>query len=223
MQVFIGYDQREREAYRVCERSLLKQASQALNVHALDLHTLREQDLYTRPHEYRDGLLWDVISDKPMSTEFSLSRFLVPHLMGYAGWALYVDCDFLFRADVAELFALAEPAYAVMVVKHHYIVPNGRKMDGQVNRAYARKNWSSLMLFNCGHPHNRRLSLSYVNARPRDELHGFAWLHDWEIGALPFEWNWLDLKPRAVHFTHGTPSMAGYEAARYAEEYRGYL
>lgn len=223
MEIYIGSDPREQRAYRVCEKSLRQHASAPLSVRSLNLASLRNADVYTRPTETRDGVLWDVISDAPMATEFAISRFLVPHLVGYRGWALYCDCDFLFRADVAELFALAREEYAVMVVKHCYIPEGGTKMDGQPNNIYPRKNWSSLMLFNCGHWANAQLTPAVVNTQTGRDLHGFAWLRDGEIGALPFEWNWLELTPRAVHFTAGTPDMPGHEAAAYADEYRSYL
>lgn len=223
MRVFVGYDPREAAALGVCVKSMRKHASVPLDITSLDLEWLRQGGLYTRPHEMRAGRLWDVLSNEPMSTEFSLSRFLVPYLCEFQGWALYVDCDFVFRADVAELFALAEEQYAAMVVRHHYIVRSEDKMEGQLNIAYPRKNWSSLVLFNCAHPCNRALNLHNVNNWQRRQLHAFAWLFDHEIGTLPFEWNWIELEPKAVHFTHGTPDMYGYENAAYADEYRKYL
>lgn len=222
LKIFVGFDTREVSAYHVCTASLRRHATQPLMVYPLRLADLRRRGLYTRPHERREGILWDAISDRPMSTEFALSRFLVPALAGYSGWALYCDCDFLWRADVCKLIALADPAYAVMVVKHCY-VPAQVKMDGQRNLAYPRKNWSSLMLFNCEHPANLSLNAHAVNARHRDYLHGFGWLNDEQIGALPFEWNWLQLEPLAVHFTNGTPQMPGHESAAYAGEWKGYL
>lgn len=219
--IFIGWDPREARSFRVCEASLRKHSSRTLDVHTLDLADLRRRGCYTRPHETREGRLWDVISDQPMSTQFAQSRFLVPYLMNYEGWALYCDCDFLWRADVAALFALAQDHFAVMVVKHEYIA-SGMKMDAQINVPYRRKNWSSLMLFNCAHPANQRLKPEIVNTWQRHELHGFQWLHDWHIGALPFEWNWLQLEPRAVHMTTGTPDLAGHEDTAYADEWRTY-
>jgi hypothetical protein len=220
--VFFGYDSRAPRAFQVCERSARKHASIPLDIRRLDLGELREAGIYTRAHELREGRLWDLLSEQPMSTEFTLTRFLVPYLAGYAGWALYADCDFLWRADLAELFALADERCALMVVKHQYLAQRGPKMNGQTNVLYLRKNWSSLMLFNCGHPSNRRLTPALVNEWHRDQLHAFQWLHDWEIGALPFEWNWLDLHPKAVHFTNGTPDLPGYEGAAYADEWGDY-
>lgn len=223
LRVFIGYDSREQKAYQVCIRSLMARASCELNIRQLALEHLREQGLYTRIHSTRNGQMWDVISDAPMSTEFAISRFMIPHLCGYKGWAVFCDCDFLWRADIADLFALADDDCAVMVVQHHYIPKEGLKMDNKINVRYPRKNWSSLMLWNCGHPSNRSLTVDVINSLPGRELHAFQWLADDEIGALPFEWNWLELQPKAVHFTNGTPDMPGYENAAYADEYRTFL
>lgn len=221
--VFVGYDSREETAYKVCVASMKLHAQQPVLIEPLILTTLREQGMYRREHENRNGRLWDVISAAPMATEFAISRFLVPYICKYQGWALFCDVDFLWRADVNALFDLAKPEYAVMVVKHQYIPKDGPKMDGQQNQIYYRKNWSSLMLWNCGHPSNQGLTLRYVNKATGRALHGFEWLAEREIGALPFEWNWLDLEPRAVHMTHGTPDMPGHEHTAYADEWRAYL
>lgn len=221
LRVFVGFDPREALAYRVCCASMRAHAAYPPQIVPLQLAQLRARGIYTRPHEQREGQWWDVISERPMSTEFALTRFLVPYLADFKGWALFCDCDFLWRDDVSKLFALADPKYAVMCVQHCYL-PGARKMDAQRNVAYPRKNWSSLMLFNCEHTANLALTPGLVNTRHRDYLHGMAWLLDSEIGALPFEWNWLELKPKAVHFTAGAPDMPGYENAAYAEEWRGY-
>ena len=96
-------------------------------------------------------------------------------------------------------------------------------MDGQTNMSYLRKNWSSLMLWNCEHRSNKALSLAYINTTTGRALHGFEWLADRDIGSLPIEWNWLDLEPKAVHMTQGTPDMKGHENTAYADEWRAYL
>ncbi len=156
--------------------------------------------------------MYDLPSNAPASTEFAISRFLTP-ILAQTGWALFIDCDMLFMGDVAELFALADPSKAVMVVKHHNGHKAGLKMDGQEQVLYARKNWSSVVLFNCDHPGNQRLSLQDVNERTGRDLHKFYWLHDDEIGELPPEWNWLvgvqpmPDSPKLAHYTLGTPDM----------------
>lgn len=228
LKVFLGFDGREPAGYEVALRSLLRNATQ--NVRPIPLVTahMRGINLYWRPEEFRNGIRHDVISDAPMSTEFALTRFLVPTLCDYEGWALFVDCDFLFRADVAELFALRDESKAVQVVQHAYAPLDATKMDSQPQARYPRKNWSSCILWNCAHPAHRNLSLDEINSVPGLKLHAFWWLADALIGALPEEWNWLEghslaMNPKAVHYTRGTPDMPGHENAAYAHEWRGYL
>jgi len=169
-----------------------------------------------------------VISDAPCATEFSNSRFLVPHLAG-SGWALFMDCDMLVRGNIRELFDLCDPEKAVMVVKHNHQPPEGVKMDGQMQTRYARKNWSSVIAFNCDHPANKALALEMVNVLPGRDLHRFCWLEDDLIGELPVEWNWLAghsdpaVDPKIVHHTEGSPCLPGYEDAPFADEWRAEL
>jgi hypothetical protein len=224
-EIFIGWDSRQRLAWKACARSILSRSDYAPPLRPLGMEQLRAAGLYQRPTTRRADVLWDLISDQPMSTEFSLARFWAPLLAQASSWALFVDCDFLFRADVVELFELADPRYAVMVVKQNHAPAEGMKMDGQVQTAYPRKNWSSLMLWNMAHAGTRRLTLGEANTLTKHSLHGFSWLKDSEIGELPPEWNWLEgysdpgITPKAVHFTRGTPDMPGYERSRYADEW----
>lgn len=151
-----------------------------------------------------------------MATEFAISRFCVPFLQK-SGWALFVDCDIVCLDDIENLFALADPQYAVMVVKHNQESGAVTKMDGQVQTYYSRKNWSSVMLFNCGHPSHQNLTLEALNTWPGRDLHAFKWLKDDEIGALPTEWNWLvgvqeqPHKPKIAHFTLGGPWLKNWK------------
>lgn len=160
-----------------------------------------------------------------MSTEHAIARFLTPKVAGWDGWALSADCDILCRMDPAELFTMVDARYALMVVRHDYVPAETVKMDGQVQTAYSRKNWSSVILWNCAHPSHRILP-ELVNRLPGRDLHRFCWLNDDEIGGLPREWNHLvgvyEHNPlaRLVHFTLGTPDMAGHESADYADEWR---
>lgn len=210
MKVYIGHDQREQLAYDVAEHSM---KSYRWDCEAIPLKADRLYDygLLRRPTDRR-GQHYDIPSGAPVSTDFAISRFLVPHLQ-QSGFALFVDCDVVFMADVAELFKLADPTKAVQVVKHAPLQVNGTKMDGQAQTVYGRKNWSSVMLFNCDHPANRRLSLQDVNERPGRDLHRFYWLADNEIGSLPLGWNWLvgvqekPLVPKIAHYTLGTPNL----------------
>ncbi|TIU82677.1 MAG: glycosyltransferase [Mesorhizobium sp.] len=163
-----------------------------------------------------------------MATEFACSRFLVPRL-AKSGWALFMDCDMLVRADLQKLFALADPSKAVMVVKHDHRPRETVKMDGQAQTLYARKNWSSVILWNVDHPAHQALTTDLVNSVPGRDLHRFCWLDDAEIGALEVKWNWLvghsdpEVNPSIVHFTDGVPTMPGYEDCAYADEWRAEL
>lgn len=225
MNVFIGYDSREQAAYEVAKASLLRSASAPVDVYPLEAGDLYRRHLLWRPVEKVTGVMWDHLSDAAQSTEFATSRFLVPFIQR-TGWALFVDSDVVFLADVAELFALADPKYAVMCVKHLPLACEPTKMDAQPQQPYYRKNWSSVMLVNCDHPAHLRLSLPMVNYWPGALLHRFAWLRDEEIGALPPEWNWLvsvqpkPETPKLAHFTLGTPDMVG--DCEHAEIWRNY-
>lgn len=222
--VWVGFDPRETTAFGVALGSAFRCSDRTVSAKGLRLDVLRRQGLYTRLTERHDGQLWDVISDAPMSTEFAISRFLVPHIAG-SGWHLFVDADVMFRRDPREIMAHADPNKAVMVVQHDYRPKDAVKMDGQAQTIYPRKNWSSVMLFNCDHPANERLTPAMVNTRKGRDLHAFCWLLDGEIGALPGEWNWLpghstEPDPAIVHFTEGCPDMRGYENQPYADEWR---
>lgn len=217
MRVYIGYDKREDLAYQVAAASLRATSPRAQAI-PLDVERLSASGLFQRPMDRRNGRTYDLASDAYCSTDFAITRFLVP-VLEQQGWALFVDCDVVFLADVAELFALADPSKAIMVVKHGKLEGTAPKMDGQPQQPYARKNWSSVVLFNCGHPANRRLSLRDINERPGRDLHQFYWLNDAEIGELPREWNWLvnvaskPERPCLAHFTLGGPWLPTWPGA----------
>lgn len=221
MQVYIGFDDRECDAYSVAEYSLKRLSSIPVSVTPLVSKKLAECGLLRRLTDKR-GQYFDLISNAPISTEFAISRFLVP-MLAQTGWALFVDADMLFMADIKELLDIADPRYAVMVVKHKHEGNEGTKMDGQVQTRYPRKNWSSVVLWNCDHQANKRLSLVDVQERRGFDLHQFYWLHDSEIGELPNEWNWLvrvqpkPQVPKIAHYTLGVPSMHGLNDSEHSE------
>ena len=211
LQIFIGYDPREAVAYHTLAHSIQRRSSMPVSIAPLMQSQLRQ--LYSRARGPTE------------STEFSLTRFLVPALSQYRGWSLFMDCDMLCRADIAELFALSErnADKAVLVCKHNYTPGPTRKFLNQVQTVYPRKNWSSVMLFN-----NARcaaLSSDYVNRATGLELQRFAWVDDAMIGDLPLEWNWLvgeykhNPEARIVHFTIGGPYFDEYRGCDYAEEW----
>lgn len=224
--VFIGYDKAEAKAWEVCRASLLDHASIPLLVEPLNIDRLRCMGVYRRNWYVDEGQRYDASDGRPFSTDFSFTRFVVPALTQWQGRALFCDSDFLWRADVAELFDLFDPAKALSVVKHDYKPTNSTKMRGQQQQPYHRKNWSSLALWNCEHHATQALTPYMVNTQPGWWLHGFTWLQDSQIGELPQEWNWLagitEGEPKAVHYTLGTPDMPGYEEAPYADEWRTY-
>ena len=213
MKVFIGYDAREPEAYRVASWSLKRRASIPVTVTALDINRLESSGLLRRPTDRR-GRRYDIPSNANASTDFAISRFLTP-ILAQEGWALFMDCDMVVLEDIAEILkdVRDQPGRAMYCVMHNQKAGLDTKMDGQLQLHYARKNWSSVMLFDCSHPANRRLSLLDVQERKGLDLHTFYWLADSEIGALHPSWNWLvgvqdkPEKPRIAHFTLGGPFL----------------
>lgn len=217
MKVYIGYDHREAAAVKVACATLTRQSG--LLAELLDAERLQAAGLLTRPTDMR-GSDYDLLSGAPASTRFAISRFLVP-LLCQGGWALFTDCDVVFLRDPREMLASADPLKAVHVVKHRHDPVETDKMCGLVQTAYPRKNWSSVMLFNCSHPANRRLSLWDVNNRPGRDLHAFYWLSDDEIGDLDPAWNWLvgvqpkPAAPKIAHFTLGGPWFPQWAGAEH--------
>ena len=212
---YIGYDSKEDIAYRVCKQSLLKNASINIDVKSLKLYELISRKYYTRA------------VDPLASTEFTYSRFLIPALTNYNGWAVFCDCDFLFFDDVANLFQSLDPEKAVYCVKHDYTPKEKHKMDGQQQTIYPRKNWSSFIIFNCSHSSNKRLTIDLVNSESGSFLHQFKWLKDNEIGEIDERWNWLEgwtsqhnkQKPHAVHYTRGGPWFDECQDVEFAKEW----
>lgn len=227
--IFVGHDQREQQAFGTAIISAGRHLSKFVPIHGLFIGDLIDRGLYRRPIEFRaDGgssRMWDVISGAPMSTQHACARFLAPHL-AKSGWVLFMDGDVLVRADLNELFDQLDPAKALYCVQHRHEPEQGFKMDGQVQLRYRRKNWSSVAVYNCDHPSNKRLTLELINSAPGRDLHRFCWLEDEDIGELGSEWNYLvgvspkvD-NPKIVHFTLGVPDMPGFQDCEYAEEWR---
>lgn len=219
--IYLGYDSREHIAFDVARHSILSRTNpKEVQIRPLELPHLQAW-LGSRPIEHRDGKLWCPISEAPMATEFAISRFVVPFLQD-KGWAVFADCDIVCLADIRELFALADPKYAVMVVKHRPREVPTTKMDGQENQPYPKKLWSSVVLWNCEHPAHKNLTLEALCGWPGRDLHAFKWLKGEEIGELPPTWNYLVgldqfyvfgdnhlTKPRIAHFTLGGPWLGG--------------
>ncbi len=207
--VYIGYDPRESVAFHVCVSSIIRRSSQAVALHPLALKNLSG---YQELHH--DG-----------SNQFIYSRFLVPYLQDCKGWAIFIDGDMLLRDDIAKLWALRDDNKAVMVVKHNYKTRKTQKYLGARNENYPRKNWSSVVLWNCGHPANQALTPTFIQQATGAQLHHFTWLSDDLIGELPIEWNWLpdefgrNDKAALLHWTLGTPCFHECAQEPMAEEW----
>lgn len=166
------------------------------------------------------------------STEFTYARFHIPRLCGWQGWAIFMDgVDMLVRegADLADLWALRDHSKAVQVVQHDYTTRHPWKFVGtdmqSPNLDYPRKNWSSLIIWNCAAPEHGYLTPEVVDGAGRSQLHRFPWLADDRIGALPAEWNWLvdefgrNALAKVLHWTAGNPGFKHYADAEYAAEW----
>ena len=215
MKVYVGYDTREDIAYQVCEHSIKRRNGQ-IEVIPLKQKDLREKGIY-----YREV-------DKLASTEFTFTRFFIPYLNDYKGWAVFCDCDFVWRVSPTELEQYCDDSKAVVCVQHDYKPKEGLKMDGQVQLVYPRKNWSSMVLWNCGHPKNKMLTPELLNKQTGKFLHRFSWLDDSDIGSLPLIYNWLvgwyqepkDGTPKILHYTEGGPWFENYRDCEYADVWK---
>jgi lipopolysaccharide biosynthesis glycosyltransferase len=209
--VFVGYDPRESVAYHAFCQSILARSSEPVSFSPLALNTLKLD--YKEKHG--DG-----------SNQFIYSRFLVPHLQNYQGWAIFADGDMVCLDDIAKLWAMRDDKYAVMVVKHDYKTRHPVKYLGAKNEDYPRKNWSSLILWNCKHHKNRILRPYMVQTASGAFLHRFSWLDDEDIGEISKEWNWLADEYEhqdgvsLVHYTIGGPYFTEFMNCDYADEWR---
>ena len=215
--VYVGYDPKESISWHVMVQSLMETSSMPLSIHPVNLRNYSK--IFTRK------------VDAKQSNQFSFSRFLVPYLQNYQGYAVFMHCDMMLRSDIAELFEIASdnPDKAVHVVQHDYTPKDKIKYLGQVQYAYPRKNWSSVVVWNCAHPANRSLDLDFVHNGTGAELHRFSWLSDDEIGNLDLNWNWLvgeyssdyaDQNVKNVHWTVGGPYFNEYRDVEFSDEWR---
>ncbi len=197
----IGFDQRESVAYHTFCQSILDKTTLPLEILPLAINTL---NVYKETHAYK-------------SNEFIYSRFLAPYLNNFQGWVLFADGDMICQADLKELWDLRDESKALMVVKHDYQTKANKKYLGNINENYPRKNWSSLVLWNCAHPKHKILTPEFVASQSGKYLHRFSWLEEQEIGELPKEWNWLaieypiNLNAKIIHYTLGTPCFKDYK------------
>lgn len=206
--VFIGYDSRQAVLYNIAQHSIVERCSMPVAITPIKLGHLA--NVFSRPKL------------QVQSTEFSFSRFLTPYLRGYQGWAIFMDCDVIVRTDLAELWAMRDPKYAIQCVKHDHQPTSTVKFLGEQQTRYEKKNWSSLMLMNCSKC--TALTPAYVNTASGLDLHQFRWLaSDDLIGELPREWNFLveyykhDENAKLLHFTEGGPYYEATQKVDFAD------
>ena len=232
--IFIGYDNREDVAYRVCHASILRNSP---GLREDDIIPLRHQELRDAKKFWRtwrvdeNGDYWDEVDGRPFSTEFSFTRFLVPTIALQNGLSkgpvVFIDCDFLFLADIEDMIKdHFDETKAVSVVKHNYTPKSLTKMDGRIQSVYNMKLWSSLMLFNISHPENKKLDSCTVNTAYGSHLHQFKWLSSPDlIGDIPAEWNFIggendvSAPPKAIHYTEGGPWFPEYRNCPFSKEW----
>jgi len=201
IKMVIGFDQREAVAYHAFCQSIIERSSLPISFLPLAINTLKD---YKETH-----------TDK--SNDFIYSRFLTPFLLKFDGWAIFADGDMICQADIKELWDLKDTSKALLVVKHEYETKAHQKYLGNINENYPRKNWSSVILWNCEHPKHKILTPDFIANQTGKYLHRFSWLDDEDIGELPIEWNWLAIeypenrKANLIHYTLGTPCFKDYK------------
>ena len=205
--IVIGFDQRESVAYHTFTQSIIEKASLPVSFMPLAINTLKG---YEETH-----------TDK--SNDFIYSRFLTPYLNDFKGWAIFADGDMICQTDIKELWDLRDESKALLVVKHDYQTKVHQKYLGNINESYPRKNWSSVILWNCSHPKHKILTPNFIANQTGKYLHRFSWLEDADIGGLPKEWNWLAIEypenrnAKLIHYTLGTPCFKDYQTTDMAD------
>ena len=199
--IVVGFDQRESVAYHTFCQSVIENSSALVSFIPLAINSLK---IYKETH-------------KDQSNDFIYSRFLTPYLNSFEGWAIFADGDMICHADIKELWDLRDESKALLVVKHDYQTKANIKYLGNKNENYPRKNWSSVILWNCSHPKHKILTPEFIQNQTGKYLHRFSWLDDDEIGEIPREWNWLAIEypenkdAKLIHYTLGTPCFKEYE------------
>ena len=200
--LYIGFDSSnhgQQVAFDVCKRSVLRFTND-INIVKLSKQNLKDKRIYLRDN------------DNDASTEFTYTRFLVPFLNSYDGYAIFCDSDFIWRCDINELKQYFDNSKAISCIQHKYDKCNSSlKMDGLKQEWYPRKNWSSLMIFNCSHPDCGNLTIDSIAHQTPQWLHRMVWTIDENIGSIMKTYNYLlgyyndDDDPKVVHLTDGGP------------------
>ncbi len=207
--IIVGFDQREAVAYHTFVQSVLEKSTLPVMFIPLAIKTLQG---YSELH-------------KDKSNDFVYSRFLTPYLNDFKGWAIFADGDMICKSDIKKLWDLRDESKALLVVKHDYASKAQKKYLGNINENYPRKNWSSLILWNCNHPKHKILTPDFVAQQTGKFLHRFSWLEDKEIGELPISWNWLAIEypikndAHLIHYTLGTPCFKDYKDSDMSSEW----
>jgi lipopolysaccharide biosynthesis glycosyltransferase len=210
--IVVGFDQREAIAYHVFCQSVIEHSTMPIQFIPLRLNPKKIN-----------------VSACDGSNAFTYSRFLTSYLMNFQGWAIFADGDMVCKDDLAKLWDLRDSTKAVQVVKHDYKTKHSKKYLGNKNEDYPRKNWSSLILWNCEHPKNKLLTPGFIEGKSGSYLHRFSWLDDKEIGELNAEWNWLAIEfednPNAkiIHYTLGTPCFKDYQSSSMSSYWHAFL
>ena len=212
LNIYIGYDDVETVAYHTLSHSIIKYASGPVRISPICSKHFRK--FFNRPR------------DEKQSNDFSFTRFLVPYLNDYDGYAIFMDCDMMLRTDIYEVLNEIDPDSAVSAVQHDYTPSDTTKYLNKIQYAYPRKNWSSFVIWNCSHVKNRILTPTFVETASGLELHRFTWLLDSEIGNLDLRWNWLVgdyINPpknvRNAHWTIGGPYFQEYSDVDFSAEW----
>ena len=211
--IVVGFDDREAIAYHTFVQSVIENSTLPTRFLPLNITSLTD---YTEVH--KDG-----------SNNFIYTRFLVPYLMNFKGWAIYADGDMVCLEDIKKLWNKRNDKYAVQVVKHDYKTKIKNKYWGNKNEDYPRKNWSSLILWNCSHPAHKILTPQFINDQTGAYLHRFSWVKDKEIGKLDKNWNWLAMEYEEkkginlIHYTIGTPCFKEYENTSQSSHWKKYF
>lgn len=213
--LYAGFDEREAVGYHAFVASVIDKASVPVAITALSTKSVEQ--FYSEGH--RDG-----------SNGFIYLRFLIPFMQDFTGWAIFMDgADMVCEADIAELWKLRNPFKAVQVVKHNYKTKHPRKYIGTqmeaANADYPKKNWSSVMLINCGHYTWRNMTPDVVARMPGSYLHRFEWMDERYVGELPKEWNHIvgenEPNPHAklIHYSLGIPGFKHYRNCEHADKW----
>jgi lipopolysaccharide biosynthesis glycosyltransferase len=210
IRIFIGYDSREAIAYHVCVQSIMETCSYPVSITPLKLNNLKQ--------------IFDRKREPNQLTDFTYTRFLVPYLCQFKGWALFIDGDMLVRENISNLWDLRDSSKAVMVVKHPELKGTHTFLNKTIN-SFPKFNWSSVMLFN--NAKCNILTPEFVKTADYHTLHQFKWLADEkEIGELPSQWNHLvgynapNSKASLVHWTLGGPYLGDqYKDVEFADEW----